>query len=439
MSNGIAINTVEPDDNSLGIKVPVTIGIFIIVLFFGVFGVWAMIAPLESAAIATGVVSVDGKSKTIQHLEGGIIGAMSIQEGQEVKAGDILIHLDEIQPRANLELLKGRFLAVLALEARLVAERDNKGSINFPDELIEEQQNEDVTEIMEGQLNIFNARHQALAGKIDIVEQQIKQFKEETQGFIGLAKAQSEQLELSSDEIESNKILFGKGLTGKARLRELQREMAEVSGEYSQTMAAIARSRQNIDGARLQIIELKTNALNEAVQQLGEAQSNLYDLIEKVRAAEDVLTRTVIRAPVAGTIVNLQVHSTGGVISPGQDLMDIVPADSRLIVEARVDPNDIDVIKTGLKAQVRLTAFNQRNIQPIEGRVITISADHLTDERTGVDYFLARVELIGKIGEGEELYPGMQAEVMIVTGARTTLDYFTRPITQSLNRAFREK
>jgi len=120
-------------------------------------------------------------------------------------------------------------------------------------------------------------------------------------------------------------------------------------------------------------------------------------------------------------------------------LMDIVPADSRLIVEARVDPNDIDVIKTGLKAQVRLTAFNQRNIQPIEGRVITISADHLTDERTGVDYFLARVELIGKIGEGEELYPGMQAEVMIVTGARTTLDYFTRPITQSLNRAFREK
>ena len=151
-----------------------------------------------------------------------------------------------------------------------------------------------------------------------------------------------------------------------------------------------------------------------------------------------MLTRTVIRAPLDGTIVNLQVHTIGGVIATGQNLMDIVPAGDRLIVEARVDPNDIDVMEAGLKALVRLTAFSQRRIQPIEGQVITVSADRLTDERTGIDYFLARVELIGEIDEGVQLYPGMQAEVMIITGAHTTFDYLSRPITQSLNRAFRE-
>jgi HlyD family type I secretion membrane fusion protein len=443
LANNIHTQTSSPSpesvDDGLGIKVPVTIGIFIIILFFGVFGVWATIAPLESAAIARGVVSVDGQRKTIQHLEGGIIGVINIQEGQAVKAGDTLILLDETQPRANLELLKGRFLAMLALEARLLAERDSKESIEFPDELIRQQQNEDVDDIIKSQVNIFNARRQALLGQISINEQRIKQFEEEIYGFNGLNQAQDEQLELANDEIDSNRKLYEKGLTGKARLRGLQRETAKLTGERSQNQAAIARGRQNIDEVRLQITELKTNALNEAVQGLGKAQGNLYDLIEKVRAAEDVLTRTVIRAPVAGTIVNLQVHTIGGVISPGQDLMDIVPVGGRLIVEARVDPNDIDVIKTGLKAQVRLTAFNQRQIQPIEGRVITVSADHIKDERTGIDYFLARVELTEEIDEGIELYPGMQAEVMIVTGARTTLDYLARPITQSLNRAFREK
>ncbi len=245
-------------------------------------------------------------------------------------------------------------------------------------------------------------------------------------------------MELANDEIDSNKNLFEKGLTDKARLRALQRELAEVTGERSQNIAAMARGRQNIDESRLQITELKTTALNEVVQQLGETQSNLYDLVEKVRAAQDVLTRTIITAPLDGTIVNLKIHTIGGVITNGQDLMDIVPTGAKLIVEAQVDPGDIEVMEPGLKAQVRLTAFSQRNIQPIEGTVITISADRLSDERSGLDYFLARVELTGEIDKEIELYPGMHAEVMIVTGARTTFDYLMRPVTQSLNRAFRE-
>ncbi|MBT7951828.1 MAG: HlyD family type I secretion periplasmic adaptor subunit [Gammaproteobacteria bacterium] len=438
-STQVCSHHIDSVDDGLGIKVPVTTGIFIIILFFGMFGVWATIVPLESAAIAPGVVSVDSKRKTIQHLEGGIIGAILIQEGDEVEAGETLIHLDETQARANLDLLKSRFLNARALEARLLAERDNKENIDYPDELIEQQQNEDVAQVIEGQVNIFNARRQALLGQIAITEQQIKQLKEEIQGLNGLTQAQDEQLKLSKDEISSNKKLFEKRLAGKARLRKLQRERAEVNGERSQNLAAIARGRQKIDEARLQITELKTKALNEVVRQLGKVQSNLFDLIEKVRAAQDVLTRTVISAPLDGTIVNLQVHTVGGVIAPGQDLMDIVPLGARLIVEARVAPDDIDVVRAGLKAQVRLTAFNQRRILPIDGQVITVSADRFTDERSGAGYFLARVELVGEIDEEIELYPGMQAAVMIVTGSRTTLDYLIRPITQSFNRAFREK
>ncbi len=187
--------------------------------------------------------------------------------------------------------------------------------------------------------------------------------------------------------------------------------------------------------------ELKTNFVTEAVQQLGEAQKDLLDLNEQIRSAEDVLRRTVIRAQMDGTIVDLQVHTIGGVVSPGQVLLDIVPKGDRLIVETFIDPNDIDVVDAGLPAQVRLTALTQRNLLPLEGRVETVSADRLTDRRTGADYFLARVVLEGDpsaVLQGQRLYPGMQAEVMIVTGERTTLDYLSRPLVQSFNRAFRE-
>jgi len=245
---------------------------------------------------------------------------------------------------------------------------------------------------------------------------------------------------LTNDEIASNQKLVAEGLSSRTRLLELQRELAEVTGLRSQNVAAIARAHQSIDEARLQITELTTNFINAAVQELGIVQNELLDLTEQIRAAQDVLRRTVIRAPMAGTVVGLQVHTVGGVVTPGQTLLDVVPKGDRLVVEAFVDPNDIDVVHVGLPAQVRLTALTQRNLAPLEGHVTRVSADRLVDERTGAAYFLARVELDDGSTElnGERLYPGMQAEVMIVTGERTTLDYLSRPIVDSLNRAFRE-
>jgi len=425
---------------SIGIAVPVTVGMAVVVLFFGVFGAWAALAPLESAAVAGGVISVETQRKTVQHLEGGIIRAINVSDGDEVDADEVLIELEETHARATLELLKGRYRAAQALEARLIAERDGLASIAFPG-VLTDADDLDATELIQAQVNIFNGRRASFEGQTAIMEQRIKQIQEEIRGLEGQIAAQAEQLVLTEDEIASNQKLFDEGMSGKSRLRELQRELAEVSGQHSQSVAAIARAEQDIGEARLQMAELRTKLVNEAVQQLGLVQSELFDLSEQIRSAEDVLRRTIIRAPMAGTIVDLKVHTVGGVVTPGQALLDIVPTGDRLIVEAFIHPDDIDVVEVGLPAQVRLTALTQRNLAPLEGRVVTVSADRLTEPRTGADFFLARIVLDEDPSaalDGERLYPGMQAEVMIVTGARTTFDYLSRPIVQSLNRAFRE-
>lgn len=427
--------------DSIGIKTPVVVGLAIIFLFFGVFGAWAMYAPLESAAIAPGVVSVESQRKTIQHLEGGIVGEIQVREGDEVNAGDVLIVLDETQPRATLSLVKGRYHSAKVLEARLIAERDGQDHINLPEEIDEIKERPEIKELIAGQINIFNVRRQSVEGQAAILQQRVEQYEEEIVGLQGHTRAQEKQLELASDEIESFQKLFEQGLTDKSRLRDLQRQLAEVTGEHSQSVSAIARANQNINETQLQKTELKTKFLNEVVQELGKVQDELFDLSEKTRAAEDVLKRTIIRAPITGTVVGLQVHTRGGVIAPGQNLLDIVPKDEQLIVEAFVDPDDIDVVAVGLKAQVRLTALSRRNVLPIEGRVVTVSADRLTNTRTGEVYFLARVVLqedLDEVLNGESLYPGMQAEVMIVTGSRTTVEYLSKPIVDSMNRAFRE-
>ncbi|HSC15289.1 MAG TPA: HlyD family type I secretion periplasmic adaptor subunit, partial [Gammaproteobacteria bacterium] len=423
-----------------GVTTPMAVGAGIVGLFFGVFGAWAAFAPLESAAVARGVISVETQRKTIQHLEGGIVGEILVRDGDEVAADAILVVLDDTQARATLDLLRGRHRSARALEARLIAERDGAAEISFPDQ-IRDSADADVAELVRAQRNIFTGRRQSIAGQVAIMQQRVAQIQQEIRGLEGQTAAQAEQLALTNEEIESNQKLVDEGLSGKTRLLELQRALAEVTGEHSQSLAAIARAQQNIEETRLEMADLRTNYINEAVQQLGVVQAELLDLGEQIRAAEDVLRRTVIRSPMAGTVVGMQVHTVGGVVAPGQALLDVVPKGDRLIVEAFVDPNDIDVVEVGLEAQVRLTALTQRNLAPLAGHVTTVSADRLTDQRTGASYFLARVELDDDPAEkldGERLYPGMQAEVMIVTGARTTLDYLSRPLVDSFNRAFRE-
>ncbi len=426
---------------SMNLGGPVISGLIIIAVFFGGFMGWAAFAPLGSAAIAPGIVIVETNRKTVQHLEGGIVDRIKVRDGDVVKAGQVMIVLDSTQMKASLELVRGRQLAAEALKARLEAEQAGKTEIVFPGFLLSERGNPNVAEAIAGQTSIFRARREALNGSKKILKQQIAQLSEEKKGLRGQIKSENEQLRLISDEVTDVRGLVKEGLAPRPRLRKLQRDAAEIEGSLRRNQARIAQVNQTIGQKRLEINKLQISQMKDVFEQLREVQSESLDLMERFRAAEDVLKRTVIRAPLGGTVVNLQVHTRGGVVAPGAPLIDIVPSGDRLIIEARVDPSDIDVVHIGLQEQVRFTAFSQRSTKPVDGTVIAVSADSLTDERTGETYYLARVEIKDDLEKnlgGAQLYPGMNAEVMIVTGERTALEYFFKPITSSLNRAFRE-
>jgi HlyD family secretion protein len=242
------------------------------------------------------------------------------------------------------------------------------------------------------------------------------------------------------EQVGTEQQLVAKNLSPRAKLLELQREQADIEGKRSQNRAGIARAHQSMAEAQLRIGELRTESVDMAVKQLGEVQGTLLDLSERLRAAEDVNRRIEVRAPTAGTVVNLKVHSTGGVVAPGDPMMELVPAMDRLIVEARVEPHDADVVHVGLNSQVRLTAYNQRHALPLEGHVTHVSADRLTDERTGQHYYEARVELNENAIVGDRtIYPGMPAEVIIVTAAHTLADYLLEPLSGVFRRSLREK
>ena len=446
MTNSVSVNPGEPvsaTKGRLGLRFPIVIGCIIIALFFGILGGWAALAPLESAAIASGEVTIDTKRKTIQHLEGGIIGDILVRDGDVVAAGQVLIRLAEIQFRAELKLLQGRYVTASAVEARLIAERDGRTDIAFPDWLLDRLVEPEIIETVSGQVNIFTSRQESLNHQTLILRQRIAQFGEEIIGLEGQIESENVQLSLIAEESEDVRKLVAKGLARRPRLLALEREAAALEGRRSQNLAGIARAKQSISEADLRISELKTAIVNEVVQQLSETQAELFDLADRIRASKDKLARTEVRAPISGTVVNLQVHTPGGVIASGAPLLDIVPSDDPLVIEARIDPSDIDVVRIGLEAQVRISAFSQRNISPILGVVNYVSADRLTDERTGAVYFIARIHLEEKdilaALKGAELQPGMQAEVMIATGERTALEAIISPISSSFDRAFREK
>ncbi|NNJ91787.1 MAG: HlyD family type I secretion periplasmic adaptor subunit [Gammaproteobacteria bacterium] len=421
---------------------PALFGTVVILLFFGGFAAWSALAPLESAAIARGEVSVETKRKTIQHLEGGIIGDIHVTDGDTVKTGQLLITLDETQAKTNLDLLQGRYDAALAIEARLKTERDGLDTVSFPEALIRRQEEPQITEILDSQRRIFSARQSSLKDRRAVMEQNIAQYEEEIVGLQGKIKAQNQLINFTTEEIKANKDLRKKGMVGKQRMLELQKEAAEVKGERSDNLASIARVKQRIASTRLEISELDTIRLNEVVDELQTVKAELFDYQEKINAAKYVLKRTKIIAPIAGIVVGMKVQTVGGVITPGEELLDIVPTNERLIIEARINPDDIDVVQEGLDAHVRFTAFSSRNSLPVDGKVITVSADSLKDERTGEVYYSAKIALTGDLKEAlgdEGIYPGMQVDVMVLTGTQTTIDYFLRPITQSFSHAFREQ
>lgn len=419
----------------------VIIGAAIVAVFFGIFGVWAAIAPLNTAAIASGEVMVDGRRKTIQHFEGGIVSEILVKDGSVVTAGQVLVRLQQTQAQAMLSLVDGRSIAARSLAARLTAERDGAKTLTFPAVLQAARNEPNVRAAMDGQRRIFTARRDSLASKIALLRKRDAQVRTEISGLRSQIKAADRQLALIEEELAGIRSLVKRGLVAKPRLLALERRAAEIGGSRGRNVAAVARARQTIGETQLKIEELKTERLNEVVRELRDVESQLHDLGERRSASSDVLSRTEIRAPIAGTVVGLKVATTGGVIAAGEAIMDIVPTNTSLIVEAKVSPQDIDIVRAGLEAQVRFTALSQRNSVPVDGEVVSVSADRLSDQFTPEGYYLARIGLPAAIHEtlrGVTLHPGMRAEVMIVTGANTALGYFMKPIAESFNRAFRE-
>jgi membrane fusion protein, type I secretion system len=409
----------------------------------GGFGLWAALAPLAGAAIAPGVVSPDGSRRTVQHLEGGIIQRILVEDGSVVQAGDPLIVLEDIQARAGYDVLKARFHTLAAAQARLLAEQAGADEIRFPDWLIEAT-GEDATALqsMVAQRQLFRTRAKGLADRRGILARRIAQMHEEIGGLEAQIAADGRQIALIAEEIEGLDQLYRKGLAPKTRLLALQRAQSDIEGNRAERRARIARTRQAIGETELQISAQGTALLDDANEELSRTQAELAEVKQRLAASRDVLARTLIKAPSAGTVVELRFHTQGGVIRPGEPILDIVPDDEELLVDARLSPMDIDVVAAGLPARVILPAFKQRHMPRIEGRVRTISADAIVDPHTGEHYFAAQIEVdpgqLAAIEPKVVLTAGMPAEVYIMIGERSMLDYLLQPVIDSLRRAFRE-
>ncbi|WP_154124536.1 HlyD family type I secretion periplasmic adaptor subunit [Grimontia hollisae] len=420
----------------------VIIGFGAIALFLGTFGVWSVFSPLEGASIAPGVVTVDSQRKTVQHLEGGIIDKILVAEGEDVAKGDPLIYLDKTQASTQLEQLTTRQRNALAREARLITERDNKPDITFPDALLMEKDNPRVEELLVNQQRIFEARRDFFDSQTEIIDKQLAQNTAELDGQKKRLEIEKRRLSIIGEEIAGNRQLAEKGYVSKTQVLRLEREEAQILSTISQLQSNASRLQQNVAENLAQLKEQELERVREIVEGLRESRQERYELDDQIAAAKDILDRTTIKAPLSGTVLNLQVFSEEGVITPGQSLLDIVPSDESLVIEAKVDPSDIDQVRAGMKAQIRLTALSMRSVRPLEGELMTVSADRLVDEQSGLAYYLARVKLIDNINDilgGIELYPGMQAEVMLLTEPRTPIEYLLKPLTESLNRAFREQ
>jgi HlyD family secretion protein len=424
------------------IRRPTVWGMAILLVFVGGFGTWAALAPLSSAAVAPGTVAVDTKRKTVQHLEGGIVSRILVREGERVVPGQPLVRLDTTQALATRNLHRGQLLAERALDARLVAERDGLEGIAFPPDLLGMARGDaGIRAILDGQRGIFAARRVALQGQLQILTERIGQLGSQIKGLRAQERAALDQLDLIRDEIASVRALIEKGLERLPRLRSLQRQVADLSGRLGSYRGDIAKAQQAIGETRLEMIDLRNRRAEEVVGELRDVREKIADLEEQMRAAEDVLQRQDIVAPVGGSVVNLKTVTPGGVVAPGDALMEIVPEEDKLTIQAQIRPTDIDTVHPGLPAKVRLTAFKAWVTPMLDGELAYVSADSLSDSETGAPYYDARIEVdrreVGRLDQGH-LYPGMPVQAMVVTGELPLLAYFVQPLLDSFSRAFRE-
>jgi len=427
---------------SPALAVPMTLAGLTLAGFATILGLWAYAAPLTSAAITQGQVVTDGSRRTVQHLEGGIIRELLVKDGDKVSAGQVVVRLDDTQSSASSDLLRAQYDALRAQHARLTAELNDAPAIEFPADMIARQSEARVAEVISAQRSLFEARQRAHQGIVAVLKQRAEQLRSEIASYEGLLRSVQEQLKSMSGEVKDVEGLVEKGYERRPRLLALQRQLSALAGSKDQHLAMIAKSRQAITETDLQIAQQANTKRNEVAGERRDVQVQLADAEEKMRAATDVRARRDVLSPVDGLVTGLRFHTIGGVVKPGEALLDIVADNEAMMVEVRINPTDIDVVTTGDNAEVRLTAFKQRTMPTLQGHVTYVSADVEVEPKTGATYYRGRVEIdaeqIARLGN-VKLSAGMPAEVMVLAGERTLLQYLVQPVRDSFRRSFREQ
>jgi HlyD family secretion protein len=414
-----------------------------IVLFLAVgLGGWAATAEIAGALIAQGSLVVDSNVKKVQHPSGGVVGEVRAHDGDHVKAGDILVRLDETVTRANLAIITKGLTELYTRKARLGAERDGAASVPVPKQLADKTNDPDVQEALASERKLFELRRKARLGQKDQLQQRIRQLEEQIGGLTAQQAAKAKELDIIAQELQGVRDLWSKNLVQINRLTSLEREEARLQGERGQLVATAAEAKGKIVETELQILQVDQEANSDVAKELRDTDSKIGEYVERKVTAEDQLRRTDLRAPQDGVVFQSTANTVGGVITAGDPVMLVVPEADTLMVEAKVEPKDIDQVQFGQQVLLRFSAFNMRTTPEISGTVVRVGADTSTDQRTGQSYYLVRIamtpEEVARLGE-VKLTPGMPVEAFIETGNRTVISYLVKPLQDQLKRTFREK
>ena len=410
-----------------------------VILVAGVGG-WAATAQLSGAVVSQGSVTVDQKLKSIQHRDGGIVSEIAVREGDFVRRGQVLIRLEDAQTKAELSIVRAQLNEHRMRKARLLAERDGLSKIEFPEH--SDTGNLETTLIVSGETRLFEGNYAHRESQKKQLELSIEQIGEEIKGLKSQQVSKDNEMALLDKEHKKIKSLADKQLIDTTRIYNSDRDRARLLGEHGEIVAGIARAKNRMGEIRLQIIAIDEAARTEAQRELSLVEPKISELNERKMAIEDRLSRTDIRAPISGTVNELNIHTIGGVITPAEILVTIVPENAKLKVEVRLSPISIEQVSIGQSARLRFTAFNQRTTPELKGEIVHVSPATSSDPKTGETYYLGDVRVpsaeLEKLG-GEGLLPGMPVEVYVTTGERTALSYFVKPLTDQFNRAFKER
>lgn len=422
------------------IRAHLSLAALLIALLIGGLGGWAAFTEISGAVVGSGTIVVESAVKHVQHREGGIVQEIRVQDGDEVKAGSVLVRLDDTTVRTTLAAVVGQLVDLKATRARLIAERDGKGRIDFPPPETQEAHN-GLAEIEAGQTMLMHARRIGLANRKQQLEEQVRQLEKQISGLDAQRQAKQDEVALLDDELAGVATLVGKRLVTKNRITGLKRDRTRLQGEHGELVSQIAGLHRAISERRAQIVQLDEDRRAEILEELQDAWSRIAELEEKRLAIEDERSRLAIRAPRSGTVHRMAVHTIGGVIAPGETVLQIVPREDVLVIEAKVSPADIDQLYVDQEATIRFPGLDHRTTPHINAHVLTLAADQTLDEATQVPYYAVRLAMpdseVAKL-EGQKLVQGMPVEAFITTANRTVLSYLTKPIVDQIAHAMKD-